>query len=247
MKSGQFNQQQQRPDAYSDPRTIFALVELLAAQFAKTIVVFLRWDFGERYFNISDFLGSAFTFLIVAGVLLFWLASGSGGKAAQQVGSADYSEWVLGIFFLCFFIISLYHRLIAWLQRATGRRRWHSRYPGTSYLRFLTALPFVSTYTVQRFVEPALAIVAGSLIYAFAPPLSAWFIFAGLCLAMTENFAYRRARNRVLDALDAEIEGEHLDEPEESATVSNRHEVSSDRQEGLDPALQAILDLPEER
>src|ERR1700749_1278905 len=195
----------ERPTGFTDSRSLFAFVEFLAGQFAKTIVVFLRWDFGERYFNISDFFGASLTFIIIAGVVMLFLSSRSGGNPI-----ADIDTWPLRIFFLCFLVISIYHRFIAWLQMQGDRRRWHSRYAGTSFLRILTALPFVSTYTVQRFIEPALAIVIGSFIFSFTQPLGAWIIFSGLCLALTEQFAYVRARNRLLDAIDAQIESQHL-------------------------------------
>jgi hypothetical protein len=256
------SQQPPRPTGYNNPRTLFALVEFLAAQFAKTIVVFFRWDFGERYFNISDFLGSVFTFLIVAGVILFILASGRGGEIAREAGGAEQNSWALIIFLICFLVMSLYHRFIAWLQKQGGRHRWHSRYPGTSFLRVLTVLPFVNTYTVQRFIEPVIAIVAGSIIFSLTQPLGAWLIFAGLCLAATENFAYRRARNRLLDTIDAQIESKHLGDaisgtktiketegfvlPVPTYFSKTQRARLAEGMRQLDPGLQAIMDVPEE-
>ncbi|HEX8474589.1 MAG TPA: hypothetical protein VF666_11190 [Pyrinomonadaceae bacterium] len=253
-------QQAARIDNYTDPRSIFALVEFLASQFAKTIVVFFRCDFGERYFNISDFFGASLTFMIYAGAVLLFLPTNTRG--AEFAGNPANSGQALGVFFLCFLLMSIYHRLAALIQKLGGRSRWHSRYGGTSYLRILTALPFVGIYFVQRFVEPLIALVVGSILFNLSPPLGAWFVFAALCLAATEQLAYTRARNRVLDAIDAQIEAEHLGEAISGTktvketegfvlpvpTYFNRGQrwrlTKAMRQ--LDPALQSIMDASQD-
>lgn len=248
----------ERPSSFGDPRMAYALAEFVCGQFAKTVVVFLRWDFGERYFNVSDLLGSTFTFTIYGAIILLFLATGRGGNAVHQYGGGkEQNAAVLGVFLLCFLAMSVFHRLISFVQKLGGRR-WHSRYAGTSYLRFLTALPLVTSYTVQRYIEPALALLAACVFGLLSPVLGLWLGFAALSLAATGYLQHRRARNRVLDAIDAQIEAEQIG----NAIAGNK---SAQETEGfvlpvpryfspqqraallggmtrLDPALQAIMD-----
>lgn len=249
-----------RPSSFGDPRIAYALAEFFCGQFAKTIVVFLRCDFGERYFNFSDLVGSTLTFAIYGGVILFVLATGRGSDTVRQYGgSKDQSATVLAWFLGCFLLMSIFHRLISSVQKISGRR-WHSRYAGTSYLRFLTALPFVTTYTVQRFIEPVLAIIAASVVGMLSPILGLWLGFAGLSLAATEHLQHRRARNRVLDAIDSQIEAEQIGNaiagnktpqqmdgfvlPVPRYFSEQQRETLRKGMARLDPALQAIMDTP---
>ena len=250
-----------RPSSFGDPRTAYALAEFVCGQFAKTIVVFLRCDFGERYFNVSDLLGSTFTFAIYGAVILLLFTTGRGGDAIHQYGgSREQNAAVLIVFLLCFLAMSVFHRVISFVQNLSGRR-WHSRYAGTSYLRFLTALPLVTTYTVQRFVEPALALTAAFAFGLLSPVLGLWLCFAGLSLAATEHLQHRRARNRVLDAIDAQIEAEQIGNAiagNKSARATEgfvlpvpryfsqqQRETLLSGMTRLDPALQAIMDTPD--
>lgn len=250
-----------RPSSLGDPRRAYAFAEFICGQFAKTIVVFLRCDFGERYFNVSDLLGSTFTFAIYGGIILLVLATGRGGETARHyTGGEESASTVLAVFLGCFLVMSIFHRVVSSVQNISGRR-WHSRYAGTSYLRFLTALPLVSTYTVQRFVEPAIAIAAGFGVGTVSPLLGVWFVFAGFGLAVTEHLQYTRGRNRILDAIDAEIESSQIAAaiagdktasqtegfvlPVPRYFSKTQRETLMQGMKRLDPALQAIIDTPD--
>lgn len=245
----------QRPTGFSDPRTVYAFVEFLAAQFAKTIEVYFRKDFGQRYFGIGNVFGSALTFGLYLSVIIPALMSRS---PRQPNVSQEDDSWILGLFFLGFVALGLLHQLTSWLRQRRSQR-WHSRYSGTSHLAFLWP---GNPYIVQRFIEPGISLIIGFLVLNYLNrPLGAWLMFAGFCLAATEAINAKRARNRILDAIDAQIEAKHLGE----AIAGNKDAEDTegfvlpvpkyfdqaqraalyDGMVTLDPALAAIMDTPE--
>jgi hypothetical protein len=252
-----FNQSNtsQRPTGFSDPRAVYAFVEFLAAQFAKTIEVYFRKDFGQRYFGLGNVFGSALTFGLYLFITLF---SFIGGSLRQTPTSKDDDSWILGLFFLGFVALGFLHQFTAWLRQRRGQR-WHSRYAGTSHLAFLWP---GNPYIVQRFIEPAISLIIGLLILNYVNrPLGAWLIFASFCLAATEQINATRARNRILDAIDAQIEAKHLGEaiagnkdvedtegfvlPVPKYFDKAQRAALYDGMVTLDPALAAIMDTPE--
>lgn len=234
------------PSGFADFRVAYAFAEFICGQFAKTIEVFFRHDFGERYFNIINLYGSSFTFglyAIFAGTLL--------------AGEGEGKE-ILGLFLFGFIIVGIVHQLKAVAMKRKGRR-WHSRYPGTSYLASVLNL---SPYIIQRYIEPTIAIAAGYLLYnTLNRPLGLWLVFAGLCLAATEQINAARVRNRILDAIDAQIEAQNIGAaiagnktpeqtegfvlPVPSYYSEQQRKTLVDGMIRLDPALAAIMDTPE--
>jgi hypothetical protein len=253
-----FNQSNpsQRPTGFSDPRAIYAFVEFLAAQFAKTIEVYFRKDFGQRYFGIGNVFGSILTFGLYLSAVPYLMERST--RRSPATASAEDDSWILGLFFLGFVALGLLHQIAAWLRQRRGQR-WHSRYSGTSHLAFLSP---GNPYIVQRYIEPGIAFVIGWLLFNYLNrPLGAWLIFASFCLAATEAINAKRARNRILDAIDAQIEAKHLGE----ALAGNKDAEDTegfvlpvpkyfdkaqraaiyDGMVTLDPALAAIMDMPE--
>ncbi len=160
--------QREKPEGFADPQKAYALAEFLCGQFAKTTIVFLRHDFGERYFNIFDSLGSSVTligFAVVAGLVF-------------QEKDGGYP---LGFFLLCFIVASFVHIQLVKHRNRRGRR-WHSRYSGTSYLGFLSRR---DPFFVQRWIEPYLCFFLGAIVYMLNRPLGVWLAFSGFCIALT--------------------------------------------------------------
>lgn len=229
-----------KPSTFGDSSKSYAAAEFLTGQFAKTLIVFFRYDFGERYFNVLDSFGASLTFIFVIGIASFFLGS-------------DYDNYIVGLFLLGFVVISLLHLAIA-KQRSREGRRWHSRYNGTSYLAFLSP---ENVFFVQRYVEPILAILVGFGLLFFNKPLGFWFIFAGFSIAATEQIAAQRFRNKMLDAIDSQIEAEHLGDAVSGKKKAHETEgfvlpvpsyyTEDQRQDiyngitQLDPALEALI------
>ena len=235
------NNQQQKADSFADPKTAYALAEFLCGQFAKTLIVIFRHDFGERYFNVVDTVGSSATFAGFAVVALILLAEANDG-------------YIVGFFLLGFIAVSISHLFVAG-QRDRQGRRWHSRYAGTSYLAFLAP---GNVFFVQRYIEPFVALLGGSFLYSINKPLGIWVAFSGICIAITEQLAAQRFRNKFLDTVDAQIEAENLGEAiagKKDATETEgyilpiptyysdeRRAELYDGMKKLDPALQAMID-----
>ena len=275
------NSSSQRADGFADPRTAFAAVEFILGQFAKTLTVFFRHDFGERYFNVVDILGSSFTFLLFGGFIALLTEETQSNRVrttADRAGIVQSNEAkILILFLLGFVAMSILHRVLAWHSKKK-RPHWHSRYSGTSHLSAVLpasahdfiqreVAPFLGIserYLVQRYIEPLVGIFAGSFVANFVnPPVGAWIIFASLSLAAVEWIDNARANNRMLDAIDAQIEARYLGEAIKGTMQTNAAATSgfvlpitpnlsaAEKQalaEGmtrLDPALEAILDTPE--
>ena len=192
-----------KPSSLGDPRTAYNAAEFFCGQFAKTLIVFFRHDFGERYFNIVDSFGASLTFLIFAGIAGILIAS-------------SYDDAAIGLFFVGFIAMCILHLFLA-KQRDRAGRRWHSRYTGTSYLAILAP---GHDFFVKRYVEPFLAVFAGAGIFYFNHPLGMWFVIAGLCIAVVEQLGAQRFRNRMLDAIDSQIEATYLSEAISGQTVA---------------------------
>lgn len=271
----------QRADGFTDPRFAFAVTEFILGQFAKTITVFFRHDFGERYFNVVDILGSSFTFVLIGGFITV-LSEGLSGRGRTtgstiEAAAQNNEARVLTLFLLGFLAMSILHRVLAWHSKKK-RPHWHSRYSGTSHLSAIMpapvhdliekqVAPFIGIserYLVQRFIEPFIAVFAGGFISALVnPPLGAWITFAGLSLAAVEWIDNARANNRILDAIDAQIEAQYLGEAIKGTSQINASATSgfvlpvtpnlpavaqqslAEGMSRLDPALEAILDTPE--
>ena len=81
----------QTSQGYTYSRTAYVWAEFLLGQFARTVTVFFRYDFGERYFNVADVLGSSFTFFLTGSAIavIGEALKDSGKKATSNAGLLD--------------------------------------------------------------------------------------------------------------------------------------------------------------
>ena len=254
---------QQTSQGYTYSRTAYVWAEFLLGQFARTVIVFFRYDFGERYFNVADVLGSSFTFLLTGSAIAVFAEALTGdtpttiGKAAQdaQHAAQNHANYVLILFFICFLLMSLTHRLQSWDSKK-HRKQWHSRYDGTSFISAIlpeaahiwidtylcVPLNMSERYIVQRFIEPTIAFGAGAvMLVTFNPPLGAWWMFAGLSLAFAEWIVNARSKNKLLDAEDAQIESSNL-----GAALSRTSQIKADATSGFVLPVSPRLDSKEQ-
>lgn len=178
----------------------------------------------------------------------------------------------------------LVHKLAAWYAARTNRRI-HSYYSGTSFITqaliysaqetgsksrpgfdkaigFLTFLFTDMAFAVKRWLEPLIAIIIGSVIGIFLNgQLGSWLIFSGFCLGAHEFLIAVHQRNRLLDAMDAQIEAENLGKtlsgnftprqtegfvlPVPKYFSQEQREKLAKGMTRLEPALEAIIDQPE--
>ena len=195
--------EQQQESLYSsmrhDFKTVTALAQMFFAVFSTTLVVFLRYRFGERYLK---------SWLFVFAFLLIMLGSVFGGNVAAGAGyesNATLGSGALVLYAWAFVFLGIWHIASGILRRRRGER-WHSRCPGISHL--MRILPF-NLYITQRFVEPIFGAALGALIAAtLSAPLGAFMIWSAYALFIVETINASAMRNRVLDLLDRQIEAE---------------------------------------
>lgn len=214
---------------------LFATIEVIIGQVAKTITVFFRYDFGERYFRIGLF-GASLAFFLIFTISIGFIAEGTGGNIRNRPANSYITPNFapLGAFFIGFLVMSVIHQVAAWFS-VRLRPRWHSRYSGTSFItQFLIYAPrsYVSmpedpvfrlviktltllipdpVFFVKRYAEPAISVGLGFFIALnLNEQLGLWLIFAGLCLAVHEHLQAMHDRDRILDVLDAQIEANNL-------------------------------------
>lgn len=275
---------------FSNFNAVLSTVEFIVGQFAKTIIVFCRYDFGERYFRIGLF-GATIAFFLVFGFA--WMFIVDGITRRPSVNPGDYinaNSAPLGVFLLGFLLMSFVHQFAAWF-RARGRLRWHSRYSGTSFImqlayhlwklfnlespntdypklrELVTVYNFVmpdAGFMIKRYIEPLIFGFLGFIItFYLNAQLGFWLIFSSLCLATHEQLLAMRDRDRILDAIDSQIEGENLagaisgektpQETEGFVLPVPKHFDYKQRKSlergmmRLDPALAAILDSPDDQ
>jgi hypothetical protein len=164
------------------------------------VEVFLRRDFGERYLSWLRLLfafGILTTIWRVTQFFTFW---------GIPIFSSTPST-ILSLFTVGFVICSAMHRLGIWLKNKKGEA-WHSRSFGTSRLAALN-LPFIGTddWMFYRLYEPLLCLLLAYIISHF--DIVAGFIIgvSSVALLLKNNLVYLQQRGRILDLIDAKIEG----------------------------------------
>jgi hypothetical protein len=111
---------------------------------------------------------------------------------------------LIDIYLLIFLVLVLYHLTQMWRQRSTI----HSYSSGQSW-EFWSRHNF-NPHLVKILVEPLIIMLVGLLLMPANPLLSVWLQLGGVCLFIKELLCYWQFRNRVLDSMDARLEGERI-------------------------------------
>lgn len=150
--------------------------------------VFCRHSFGRRY---APSLMASLLFC-VASFGLFHLANPNGAST------------LLDTYLLIFFILVLFHIASMWRRRAI----LHSYFNGLSWP--IWERSGIHSGIVQLLCEPSLHVLAALLIGRECALLSGWLLVAGICLFVKEAITRWKHRNRVIDSIDARLEGERI-------------------------------------
>ena len=227
-------------DAFQALRFVVGILESIVWLFSVTLEVFLRTSFGERYFQslgaltvlfMLMFLGSAISCAYALSDTLAVLSSPADLAAAAASQSTLLSGGAGGlgptiqatpptpvppsrlytIFPYLFAGVAVFHRIAAWLRARRGVRI-HSYYSGTPHgFWWWLRLP-VSEGIVKRYGEPALCCGIGFALENIDPGLGLYVLWATIALFIKGQLEYMRAKSRVLDAQDAQLESEYLGE-----------------------------------
>lgn len=195
LNMDQRSEKQRDEDAAYERSKMKAMIMFAMGLFARTVEVFLRYDFGCRYFSDAGAASS----IICMGIGWYLWVSQSGQRPLE---SADGQ--ILGLFLLSVTALSVYHSWAA--NRHAKKGEIHSRYSGTPRLMDFEIFANMKEYRIKRWIEPLLVMVVGFALFDFFRALSAWLIVASVSMAAQSALAAMRERNRMLDYLDKELE-----------------------------------------
>lgn len=191
----------QNPSSSKPPDDSFtagaAWGEFLADLMGRTLIVWLRHDFGERYFSIVGCYSSIVTFVV------FFIFAGLVSIVANA------SSPLLSLYFYLFIAACIVHQWWIRLRRIRKAPHVYSYYAGSSWLYEWGLIP-ASHRVTQLYVEPAIGIVGGWFISLVDDPLGTWVMVSGVGLWFSEAMKDSRWRNRVLDVLDEGVLAEGI-------------------------------------
>lgn len=160
-----------------------------------SVEVVLHRKFGERYL-------SAAAWLLALGALSF---------GAQL-------DTTVSIWYVTMFVIaSIVHRVLLELRNRRGEH-WHSRNPGLSNLPF--HLFEKNEWRVVQFWEPLMVAAVGGLMLVLGSAFGWFFVVAAVSLVVKTSIEYAQYRNKLLDAIDGQIESKHIGEALKGAPPS---------------------------
>ena len=205
-----------QPNALNFIMNMQALMIILAGWTSISAELFLRINFGERYFNFLRVLIGYLTFRFFTGIIWFFTAlpfifPRPGG--IQRPASLN---------FLLLFTLAYWGWAAVQLLWIGYRNRegivWHSESFGRSILSFM--LPWLMPisrlvfgkgnpeFILYRAVEPSIAFIFGWLFTSVDRVIGIWFMFAAVALFIRNNLVFNAQRSRVLDRQDAQIEAQ---------------------------------------
>lgn len=186
-----FNQQKKQP--YGN--NILSIAVWLLSLMSLPIELLFRRRFGVRYVDYP---------LLIA-MLLFTNSLGTVTWTVKVMGGHGAYPSLGYAFSFVAFGLGLFYRVQGGFRERRGEL-WHSYSPGVSHLA--RWLPLPSTL-VQRFVEPLLAIGLGLLLRdSLNSYLGTIIMMGGIALFLKELIRHTVQRNRYLDVVDAQIEGQ---------------------------------------
>lgn len=204
-----------------------------------SLEVFLHRNFGERFFSPIEFIAGTITlylFMILGRFFFYTQMSG------------------LMVFGLLAMVMGAYHLYIIQERKKKGVNQ-HSRYWGDSWPFFYEM--GLSHQTIQFYIEPAFCFLLSIVISILSPLLGVWIFCGSIAWFIFCQLELRNWNNRILDAIDQEIEARNFQKavmerkaPQETEgffvpvspnfTLAQRATLA-DAFEGLDPALKEMI------
>lgn len=191
-------------DVFRDAKTLIALLLFIFGFFSRTVEVFIRKDFGERYFS--------YTRLVMSFALINFFTFMSSTVNPLTRGIV-ISGGLLGFSYL-FLAVGGYHKFVMIMRAYRGDYSIHSYEFGTQWAIWERLFPrdgfFQKMFPVftYRFVEPAFVFFVGAVIAGFDTALGQYIMFSAFCLFMGMLTFYRMELTRFLDQNDAQLVAE---------------------------------------
>jgi hypothetical protein len=199
-----------RPQAFR--QTIDAFVLALCSWPRLLLEVFIRRNFGERYFSFSSavLMTAVLAYYPIAKEGFLKLLFGGGFSYGYEPNIADIIQQNM----------LWYGYLAAFMVMAVKRRQEVQREPGRfDFARYslstgeidgrLYELEFggkdVTRRTIETLLEPGLFLFIGLLLWAFGQPLGKLLVLCAFIYGMSYRAMYRIGDNFVLDKIDTLI------------------------------------------
>lgn len=203
MKAHQYFRRIQPFNAFITP-IIFASVLALTLFPARVVEVFLRKNFGERYYNLE--------IPIILFIMMFWPV-----VYTLYHDVESYYNSFFGLFALIFLGVSIKrYREIEKTQQLFDDSKYSyysgDMHPKWSWLEKKFPKLDVSSYKIERFLEGLVFILIGMVLMIFPFSFSVGFLlaFCGLAYLIQIHFRYLASRHMVLDRIDEKIINEQL-------------------------------------
>ena len=161
-------------DLFRDAKVFIALALFVFGFFSRTIEVFIRRDFGERYFSFERLVIS---FLFIN---LFTLMSST---TNPLTGGVVVSSGLLFFSYL-FMAAGVYHKIVMIKRNYNGDYSVHSYGFGTQWGIWAKLFPqdgfFQRMFPVftHRFAEPAFVLIVGMIVSTFDASLGQYIMFS---------------------------------------------------------------------
>jgi len=165
---------------------VFVLKHLMALLSA-SLEVFMRHHLGRRY--------------MLTVLLAFFLCTFYSSAVARRAP-------LIGLFWLAFFIRLIYQFCYNSILRQQGQPEQHTLSTGES-ADIWRRLEIRQT-TVQRYIEPALGLLAGLLVFTLDRFLGLWLALCAVALFIKEQFILFRTTRRIMDTADARLEAQQF-------------------------------------
>lgn len=167
-----------------------------------TLEVFVRRDFGERYFTIGRILIGYLFIRIVLAFANYRQALAFLPMVEPPLHLHTINQW----FVTSFILLALVHLARIFLRNLSGVP-WYSHSFGVSWFDFLIPLSGyrISDWMLYRFIEPGICFAFAWFILPEDSFTRGWMLFASLGLFFHNNMAFNMTRDRYLDLVDGEI------------------------------------------
>lgn len=196
---------------------ILNFVEYLLNQISKTMEVFLRYNFGERY------LGYIFPLLILALITLGSMvptALTTRGTFSPATAAKYTAGFIYNLFPILLLVMIALHKAVAWRRKRLGGGVFHSYYEGTSYLEWIVPKP-ISQVFIRRWLEPIGLLIFSFILVGIFPQIGGWVFYGAISMFLLGQLQKRREKHYILNILDKQIEAGVFSEILEERSIAS--------------------------
>lgn len=191
-------------DFFGEMKAFIGILLFIAAFFSRTVEVFLRQDFGERYLHFESII---ITFIVLN------IMTGFTNSIDVMSGTVSVSSGLL-LFAYAFLIVGALHKFKIIRRNYAGDASvhsysfgkqwgiWNKIFPPSGFLQKMFPI------FTHRFAEPALVFALGIVATGFDASLGAFLMFAAICLMISMHTYYKVLMTQLLDKNDARLEAE---------------------------------------